>query len=194
MKNKKLMTIVFIFILIVLDVFCISLNVRKSSNLNQSNDVDDVVRNNSKLEEIEENTDDDKTGEKVDIGEKTNEETPKKDDTTATGESKKQSTPTYNCPDGYTLNGTTCTKTVLANYACPKGMTDAGGGCVNLSNGKVINDGESCGDGYTMIDQNQSGGPTIHYCYLVQSKVYTCNEGYSLNGSNCVKHINATRN
>ncbi|MBU9630800.1 hypothetical protein KTE60_16055 [Burkholderia multivorans] len=68
--------------------------------------------------------------------------------------------PLQSCPDGYTFDGTQCTKTttVGATYSCPNGGALQGQTCVT----------------------NDSANPTV---------TYSCPPGQTLNGSNCVKQV-----
>lgn len=104
---------------------------------------------------------------------------------------------TYYCPDGYTLNNTTCTSTIAANYVCPPNTTDYSSNdipgdtyCVNLSDG-YDSDTDSCPDNYGVIAIISFGAPTYYKCLTLYKKIYTCNDGYTLNGTTCTKTINA---
>ncbi len=98
---------------------------------------------------------------------------------------------TYYCPDGYALNNTTCTSTIAANYVCPSNTTEyTTKYCVNLSDGYESEDG-NCPENYGSIDIIGLGTPTIHKCLTLYEKTYTCDDGYVLDGTNCIKTINA---
>lgn len=98
---------------------------------------------------------------------------------------------TYYCPDGYVLNNTTCTSTIAANYVCPSNTTEyTTKYCVNLSDGYESEDG-NCPENYGSIDIIGLGTPTIHKCLTLYEKTYTCDDGYVLDGTNCIKTINA---
>lgn len=98
---------------------------------------------------------------------------------------------TYYCPDGYILNNTTCTSTIAANYVCPSNTTEyTTKYCVNLSDGYESEDG-NCPENYGSIDIIGLGTPTIHKCLTLYEKTYTCDDGYVLDGTNCIKTINA---
>lgn len=98
---------------------------------------------------------------------------------------------TYYCPDGYVLNNTTCTSTIAANYVCPSNTTEyTTKYCVNLSDGYESEDG-NCPENYGSIDIIGFGTPTIHKCLTLYEKTYTCDDGYVLDGTNCIKTINA---
>lgn len=98
---------------------------------------------------------------------------------------------TYYCPDGYVLNNTTCTSTIAANYVCPSNTTEyTTKYCVNLSDGYESEDG-NCPENYGSLDIIGLGTPTIHKCLTLYEKTYTCDDGYVLDGTNCIKTINA---
>ena len=104
------------------------------------------------------------------------------------------SKPTYSCPSGYTLSGTTCTSIINANYVCPDGTHDSvDNKCINLSEGYETEEGETCLSGYTEVKIISLGGPDKYKCYPLHSKIYTCPDGYSSHQtSKCIKTINAT--
>ncbi len=105
---------------------------------------------------------------------------------------------TYYCPDGYNLVGTQCTSVISASYVCPENTTDFSTNnipqntyCVNLSEGYITEDG--CPSGYGLIEIISLGGPTKNKCLPLHRKIYVCNDGYSLNGTNCSKTIDALK-
>ncbi len=105
---------------------------------------------------------------------------------------------TYYCPDGYNLVGTQCTSVISASYVCPENTTDFSTNdipqntyCVNLSEGYITED--VCPSGYGLIEIISLGGPTKNKCLPLHRKIYVCNDGYSLNGTNCSKTIDALK-
>ncbi len=102
---------------------------------------------------------------------------------------------TYSCPSGYTQDGNKCHLTVDATLKCPEG-TDEGGdpiGCFKFSEA-IETQEESCPSGQVWLQMISLGGPTKYYCYPSYDKVYTCEDGYTLNGNKCTKTIDATKN
>ena len=111
----------------------------------------------------------------------------------------KPSTPTeppvtYTCPDGYTLNDTKCTITIDATLKCPEGTLEGGepSGCFKFSEGVEV-EGETCPSGQVGLLVISLGGPDKYNCYPSYKKVYTCEEGYTLNNNKCTKTIDATK-
>ena len=102
--------------------------------------------------------------------------------------------PTYSCPNGYVLNGTKCTKTVNASLVCPEGTVEGGtpNGCFKFSEGVEV-EGTTCPSGQVGLTMISLGGPDRYFCYPNHSKVYTCDEGYTLNGNKCSITIDATK-
>ncbi|MBR4693655.1 MAG: hypothetical protein IKP07_02480 [Bacilli bacterium] len=103
---------------------------------------------------------------------------------------------TYSCPSGYTQDGNKCHLTVDATLKCPEG-TDEGGeptGCFKFSEA-IETQEESCPSGQVWLEMISLGGPSKYYCYPSYDKVYTCEDGYTLNGNKCIiKTIDATKN
>ena len=107
--------------------------------------------------------------------------------------------PTYSCPNGYRLSGTTCITSVSAIYSCPDNTHDYANDdiprdkyCINLSEGYYTDD--TCPDGYGLLAEISLGSPTKYKCMPLHNKVYKCDNGYVLNGNMCTKTINATKN
>jgi len=105
---------------------------------------------------------------------------------------------TYYCPDGYSLEGTECTSIISADYVCPTDTHDYSSEdiprdtyCVNLSEGYETED--SCPEGYGSLAIISLGAPTINKCFPLHKKIYVCNDGYNLNGTNCIRTINAEK-
>ena len=103
---------------------------------------------------------------------------------------------TYYCPDGYSLEGTECTSIISADYVCPTDTYDYSSEdiprdtyCVNLSEGYETED--TCPEGYGSLAIISLGAPTINKCFPLHRKIYVCNDGYNLNGTNCIRTINA---
>ena len=103
---------------------------------------------------------------------------------------------TYYCPDGYSLEGTECTSIISADYVCPTDTHDYSSEdiprdtyCVNLSEGYETED--TCPEGYGSLAVISLGAPTINKCFPLHRKIYVCNDGYNLNGTNCIRTINA---
>lgn len=103
---------------------------------------------------------------------------------------------TYYCPDGYSLEGTECTSIISADYVCPTDTHDYSSEdiprdtyCVNLSEGYETED--TCPEGYGSLAIISLGAPTINKCFPLHKKIYVCNDGYNLNGTNCIRTINA---
>ena len=100
---------------------------------------------------------------------------------------------TYSCPDGFNLQGETCYQSISATLTCPNGLAEIDAGCINLSGGNISED-DTCPNGYYLIKQINWGAPDIIKCILIESKIYTCPDGYNLNNSTCTKSVPATRN
>ena len=103
---------------------------------------------------------------------------------------------TYYCPDGYSLEGTECTSIISADYICPTDTHDYSSEdiprdtyCINLSEGYETED--SCPEGYGSLAIISLGAPTVNKCFPLHRKIYVCNDGYNLNGTNCIRTINA---
>ena len=111
---------------------------------------------------------------------------------------------TYTCPDGYTKNGTKCTKNTtgatidaIPQYEPDKVITtDAKKGdgtekTIYADYVKTkIDTKYSCPDGYTL-----NGSYCIKYTDATAhtgQTTYTCPDGYTLNGTTCTKQYNAT--
>lgn len=101
---------------------------------------------------------------------------------------------TYTCPDGYTLNDTKCTITIDATLKCPEGTLEGGepSGCFKFSEGVEV-EGETCPSGQVGLLVISLGGPDKYNCYPSYKKVYTCEEGYTLNNNKCTKTIDAIK-
>ena len=105
---------------------------------------------------------------------------------------------TYTCPEGYVLNGTKCTSTISSNYVCPPNTHDYGSAdiprdtyCINLSEGYEI-DTDSCPSGYGILAIIGFGVPDKYKCFPLHNKIYVCDDGYQLNGTSCIKEIDAS--
>jgi RHS repeat-associated protein len=95
-------------------------------------------------------------------------------------------TPSYVCPSGYTLSGSTCYGTSTTSvgatpvYTCPSGMTLSNGSCVgNGSYGASPN--YTCPSGYSLSGTTCYGTTT-----LAATPNYSCPTGMSLSGSTCI--------
>lgn len=119
-------------------------------------------------------------------------------------EEEKNNTPsiTYFCPEGYELTDKKCVSIVEANHVCPDNTHDYSNEdegiprdtyCVNLNEGYEI-EGEDCPSGYGYIRQLGLGTPSKNICLLLHEKIYTCNEGYTLDGNKCINEIEANTN
>jgi hypothetical protein len=102
--------------------------------------------------------------------------------------------PTYSCPGGYSLSGTQCISIINANYVCPNGTDEVNDtSCINLSDGYFVEEEDNCPNGYTPMKIITLGGPDKFKCIPLQSKIYTCPDGYSsYQTSKCIRTINAT--
>ena len=108
-------------------------------------------------------------------------------------------TVTYSCPSGYTLNGSTCYKSINATYTggtttytCPAGYTRSGSTCYYTINA-TANTGTgsySCPLGYTL------SGTTCYKSYAATytggTTTYSCPANYNLSGTKCYKSYAAT--
>ena len=108
--------------------------------------------------------------------------------------------PSYSCPDGYVLSGTTCTQTFDALYECPTNTTSFSDEdiprdtyCINLSEG-IKAEEDTCPSGYGKVMQISLGGPSTYYCYPLHIREYKCNDGYVLNNTYCIRTIDAISN
>ena len=118
----------------------------------------------------------------------------KNNTSTTTPESPTTPIITYSCPNGYTLNGTKCTTTIDANLVCPDNTTESiNNSCINLSEGYETPT-EECPSGYILIKIISIGVPDKYNCYPAHSKIYKCDNGYTLSNNKCTKTINATQN
>ena len=77
---------------------------------------------------------------------------------------------TYSCSSGWTLNGTNCNRTVTTD-TCPSGYTLSGSNCTKTN--------YSCASGWTLSGTNCSKTSTT----------YTCPSGYTLNDKKCNKTV-----
>ena len=81
-------------------------------------------------------------------------------------------TTTYSCPSGYTLNGTTCSRTLSASV--------------------ITTTTYSCASGYTLIT-NLIGNTLVRHCSRTVTQdatattTYSCSSDYTLNGTTCTK-------
>ena len=116
--------------------------------------------------------------------------------TTNTSSNSRPVTITYSCPDNYQLNGTKCYTSKIATQVCPRGTTEYAynglSGCVILSEGIETVDG-TCPSGQGLIKEIHLGGPDVFKCFTLYDKEYTCDDGFTLSGSNCIKTIDATK-
>ena len=104
--------------------------------------------------------------------------------------------PQYYCPDGYSLHNTTCSLTVNATLVCPENTHEYGSGgvsgCINFSEG-VQTETESCPSGYGLLKMTSIGSPDKYYCYPIHSKIYHCENGFTLSNGKCTRTINANK-
>ena len=105
----------------------------------------------------------------------------------------------YKCPDGYQLEGTKCITTEPPKYGCPSNMAEITNNgipedknCINLSEGFERTEGGCPSNTYELHLIPFMGTPEKWNCYYFHSKVYTCENGYTLTNNKCIKTINAT--
>lgn len=67
----------------------------------------------------------------------------------------------YKCEDGWTLNGTNCTKTYDASRNCPSGSYDVNGKCVEVTVAKKTADTLVCKNGEQIPGRNSCQGTRI---------------------------------
>lgn len=145
-------------------------NANKSSSTTQQNNKNNTNNNNNNSNSNNNNT------------------------STTTPESPTTPIITYSCPNGYTLNGTKCTTTIDANLVCPDNTTESiNNSCINLSEGYETPT-EECPSGNILIKIISIGVPDKYNCYPAHSKIYKCDNGYTLSNNKCTKTINATQN
>ena len=205
MKNKKGI----IILIIVLNLIIISfLTYYFLSHINKPVDnkpeyitveMDIIDENNDEVVEEDKTSDDIKDN---DVKDNTDDNKPVQNDNQSDNKPVEPSAPTitYSCPSGYTLNGTKCTSIIDANHVCPENTYDYSNEgiprdtyCVNLSEG-YQSDTNSCPDNYGVIAVLGFGTPTTYQCLPLHEKIYTCPEGYSLDGSKCTSIVEATQN
>ena len=206
-KVKYLLISLLIIILLLIAIFSIVKTKKdKEDKIDNTKTEEKIVK-----EETEEKTDIEIPQEEVEKEieepvEEPVEEEPKKEEKPSTKpkenkpkEEQKPSTPTepvvtYTCPDGYTLNDTKCTITIDATLKCPEGTLEGGepSGCFKFSEGVEV-EGETCPSGQVGLLVISLGGPDKYNCYPSYKKVYTCEEGYTLNNNKCTKTIDATK-
>ena len=199
MKNKKItIIIILIFLLIIFLPIYIINNLDKPKAPINNTETNKIIDNKTYLD------DDKKT---LNVDNTTSTTTTKPTTTTITKKTTKPTTskttikvtqttkPTYKCPDGFTLNGTTCTRTINASASCPENMhattTENGEYCINLSEGYDTEE-DSCPNGYVSIAVISLGAPTKYHCHPLHEKIYTCPEDYNLNNKKCNKTVDAT--
>ena len=205
MKNKKGIVI----IIIVLDLIILSfLTYYFLSHINKSDDnkpeyitVEMDIIDDNKDEVVEEDkTSDD--GKDDDVKVNIDDNKPVQNDNNQSNNQPVPSTPkiTYSCPNGYTLNDTKCTSVIDANHVCPENTHDYSNDgiprdtyCINLSEG-YQRDTNTCPDNYGVIAVLGFGTPTTYQCLPLHEKIYTCPEGYSLDGTKCTSVVDAIQN
>ena len=101
-------------------------------------------------------------------------------------------TPTYSCPSGYTLSGTTCseTNTATPTYSCPTGYTLSGTTCSETLT-QAATPNYSCPSGYTYDSSTGQCTDTTTQT-SPQTPTPTCPSGYSWNGAVCTESTNQT--
>ena len=91
----------------------------------------------------------------------------------------------YSCPSGYTLSGTTCSSEVEASvkqWNCPAGWTLNGTICARTTTIGASVSGYTCPAGFTL-----SGSICSQTSTAAASPVYACPGGWSLSGTTCVR-------
>lgn len=91
----------------------------------------------------------------------------------------------YDCPSGYTLSGTTCSSVVEASvkrWNCPAGWTLQGTICARTTTIGASVSGYTCPAGFTL-----SGSICSQTSTAAASPVYACPGGWSLSGTMCVR-------
>ena len=214
MKKRNVIILILIIIIIIITIFLFILCFDKTidyfktkSNDNEVIDInkdnttkidskDNIKNNNPETSKIDSDSNNDNSSNtnNSNNGNNNNQSFNNNDSSTPSNDSPLptlEPTITYYCPDGYVLNNTTCTSTIAANYVCPSNTTEyTTKYCVNLSDGYESEDG-NCPENYGSIDIIGLGTPTIHKCLTLYEKTYTCDDGYVLDGTNCIKTINA---
>ena len=91
----------------------------------------------------------------------------------------------YDCPSGYTLSGTTCSSVIQASvkqWNCPAGWTLQGTICARTTTIGASVSGYTCPAGFTL-----SGSICSQTSTAAASPVYACPGGWSLSGTMCVR-------
>ncbi len=94
-------------------------------------------------------------------------------------------TPSYSCPDGYTLSGSTCSGTSTSSvpatpaYTCPNGMSLSNGNCVG-SGSYAATPNYSCPNGWTLSSGTCYGTTTV-----AATVTYSCPNGMTLSSTTC---------
>jgi FtsZ-interacting cell division protein ZipA len=108
---------------------------------------------------------------------------------------KPSNTITYKCPSNYRLDGTNCIHEVNANRDCPKGLAGPvkDNKCINLSDpNKYETKEDNCPSTHYFLAMTSLFEDPKYYCYPLYDTIYTCEDGYTLNGNKCIKVIKAT--
>jgi hypothetical protein len=210
-KKKKTLLLLFILLTIIAFVLLSFLLLHnKKEELKEEPKTEEKIEKEKHVEEVPEEPikEEEKSIEEIPEEPKTKEEKkeehkpieipkPKVEEKTVEIQKPKTEEPpiTYSCPSGYTQDGNKCHLTVDASLKCPEG-TDEGGdpiGCFKFSEA-IETQEDSCPSGQVWLQMISLGGPTKYYCYPSYDKVYTCEDGYTLNGNKCTKTIDATKN
>lgn len=91
----------------------------------------------------------------------------------------------YNCPSGYTLSGTSCSSVIQAtvkSWTCPDGYTLQGTTCTRTRTIGASVSGYSCPQGFTL-----SGSVCSQTNMSAATPVYACPGGWSLSGTTCTR-------
>lgn len=218
--NKKIVIIVGFFISIVI-LSTLSIIVIKTDDkeevLVDNNNIEEV--NNIEEEDIEEELEEELQEENIieeepvkennNVNNNTNynsnnnnsntNNTPKKEEIISTPSNPvvEEPTPTYSCPEGYTLNDKKCIIVTDTHLGCTDGLVSAGddniSGCISFSEGIYTDD--ICPDNYISIKMiTLDGTPSKMVCYPIHDKVPVCYEGYTLVDNKCYAEIDATLN
>ena len=89
----------------------------------------------------------------------------------------------YSCPGGGTLSGQTCTSTQPANisgYTCPSGFSLSGTNCTRTLTQAASVSGYSCPADYVL-----QGSTCVRTLQQSATPVYSCPAGYELSGQTC---------